>query len=124
MDSVPGEDASVELRREQDVMGPYRVVEKIAGGGMAEIYKVVNDAKPGKFFAMKRVRSDRSEDIEFKKMLMDEAKIASRLRHKNIARVLSLEEFNGNIGLILEYVDGVDLTRAAKVLRDRSARFP
>jgi serine/threonine-protein kinase len=113
-----------ELRRDFERFGPFRVVEKIAGGGMAEIFKVYHEARPDKSFALKRIRSDRSDDPAFRKMLVDEAKIASRLRHANIAGVLQLQEANGTLGLILEYVEGVDLIRAQRVLRDRNARFP
>jgi serine/threonine-protein kinase len=118
------DDSSHEPRREFEPFGPYRVVEKIAGGGMAEIFKVFHESRPDKFFALKRIRSDRSDDPDFRKMLVDEAKIASRLKHRNIAGVLSLQEANGTLGLLLEYVDGIDLIRAMRVLRERNARFP
>lgn len=105
-------------------LGPYQVVDKIAGGGMAEIYKVFHEARPSEFLALKMIRADKSNDAEFRKMLVDEAKIAGRLRHPNIARVLGLHDQDGLMGLILEFVEGIDLIRAQAVLRERRARFP
>jgi eukaryotic-like serine/threonine-protein kinase len=104
--------------------GPYRVIDKIAGGGMAEIYKVTHEARPDEPLALKVIRPDKTDDGSFRKMLLDEAKIAGRLKHPNIARVLGLHEHAGEMGLILEYVDGIDLIQAQAVLRERQARFP
>ena len=107
------------LRRQPRVFGAYRVVEKIAGGGMAEIFRVeAADGRSGPL-ALKLIRADRSDDHEFRQMLIDEAKIASRLTHPNIARVIELHDADGELGLILQYVDGIDLIRAERILRDR-----
>lgn len=104
--------------------GPYRVVEKIAGGGMAEIFKVERPEAPGAYFALKLIRADLAAETEFREMLIDEAKIASRLEHKNIARVLELHDNEGELGLILEYVSGIDLIRAQQLLRQRNTELP
>ncbi len=119
MESTPSEDDLSNLRRETTSFGAYRILEKIAGGGMAEIYKVRRDAEPSELYALKLVRADRSDDPEFRQMLIDEAKIASRLRHPNIARVIELQEHSGELGLILQFVAGIDLIRAARALRER-----
>jgi serine/threonine protein kinase len=119
VESTPSEDDLSNLRRETTSFGAYRILEKIAGGGMAEIYKVRRDAEPSELYALKLVRADRSDDPEFRQMLIDEAKIASRLRHPNIARVIELQEHSGELGLILQFVAGIDLIRAARALRER-----
>lgn len=115
---MPDRDAGVEH------FGPYRLVEKIAGGGMAEIYRVYHETRPRDALALKVIRADKSDDPEFRKMLVDEAKIGMRLKHPNIARVLGFHESDGMVGLILEFVDGIDLVRAQALLRDGRARFP
>ncbi|MFO0723369.1 MAG: serine/threonine-protein kinase [Myxococcota bacterium] len=104
--------------------GPYRVVSKIAGGGMAEVYKVYHEQRPHDPLALKIIRPDKSDDGSFRRMLIDEAKIAGRLKHPNIARVLGLHEAEGNLGLILEFVEGIDLIQVQTVLRERQMRFP
>jgi serine/threonine protein kinase len=110
-------------RGDPDRFGPYGIVERIASGGMAEIYKVVHHAAPDHLYALKRIRSDCDEDIEFRRMLMDEATIASALNHPNVAQVLEVVQDDGQLGLILEYVDGLDLGRLKKHLKDKETTF-
>jgi serine/threonine-protein kinase len=110
-------------RGELERFGPYRVIERIASGGMAEIYKVVHRAAPNEPYALKRIRPDCDEDPEFRRMLMDEAKIASILNHPNISGVLEVVLEDGHLGLILDFVDGHDLGALKKHLRDRDTTF-
>jgi serine/threonine-protein kinase len=98
-------------------------VERIASGGMAEIYTVGHHAAPDHLYALKRIRSDCDDDIEFKRMLLDEATIASALNHPSIASVLEVVQDDGQMGLIMEYVDGQDLGRLKKHLKDRETTF-
>jgi len=107
------------LRQDPRVFGEYRVAEKIAGGGMAEIFRVLKDDDDSNPYALKLIRADRADDPDFRQMLIDEAKIASRLTHPNIARVMELHVSDGQLGLILQHVDGIDLVRAEAVLRER-----
>jgi len=99
--------------------GQYRILEKIAGGGMAEIYRVEDPQNPSEVFALKLIRPDLAHEPDFREMLLDEARIAGRLDHRNIARVLKLIENDGELGLLLEHVDGVDLIRVQQTLRER-----
>lgn len=104
---------------EPDRFGPYVVHERVATGGMAEIFRAafLGDKDPDQRYALKRIRPDCDEDVEFRRMLMDEAKIASALKHPNIARVLDVVEHDGQLGLIMEYVDGIDLGRLKRHLK-------
>jgi len=97
--------ASIDRRADLDRFGSFVVVEKIASGGMAEIYKAHLDGQHDEPVALKRIRPDCDDDPEFRKMMLDEAKIASLLEHPNIARVLGVEAMGEQLGLILEYVD-------------------
>ena len=105
--------------QEPDRFGPYVVIERVATGGMAEIFKVSFNDQPDQRYALKRIRPDCDEDVEFRRMMMDEAKIASALKHENIARVLDVVEHDGQLGLIMEYVDGVDLGRLKRHLKNK-----
>jgi eukaryotic-like serine/threonine-protein kinase len=109
-------------RADLDRFGSFVVVEKIASGGMAEIYKAHLEGTD-ECVALKRIRPDCDDDPEFRKMMLDEAKIASLLEHPNIARVLGVEACGDQLGLILEYVDGLDLGRLKKVVRDTKAEL-
>lgn len=103
--------------------GPYRVIQKLAGGGMAEIFLVAHQDLPDKLFCLKKIRSDRDEDDSFHTMLLDEARIAARLTHPNIARVLGKVEHGGHLGLLLEYVDGIDLIRMQRAFSERQSQL-
>lgn len=108
-----------ERRAELDRFADYVVIEKIASGGMAEIYKVRPKDRPTQYFALKTIRPDLDEDLEFRRMLADEAKIASTLVHPNINRVIGIARDAGQVGLILEFVDGLDVGRMQRHLKDR-----
>ena len=103
-------------RGDLDRFGAYRVVEKLAAGGMAELYKVRHPDSPGLFFTLKCIRPDCDDDPEFRNMLRDEAKITALLRHPNVNRVVEVVEDNGQLGLVLEYVDGLDIGRLRRHL--------
>ena len=77
--------------------GPYRLVKQIAVGGMAEIHlaKTAGIAGFEKYVALKMIHPNFAEDDQFIEMLVDEAKIASVLRHVNIARVYEFARAHG-----------------------------
>ncbi len=91
--------------------GKYQILERIASGGMAEIYKARLEGIGGfqRLFAIKRVRPEFSSNPEFIEMLVDEAKIAGLLSHANIVQILDLGEVDGAYFVAMEYVDGRDL---------------
>ncbi len=101
-----------------DRFGSYTVLEKIATGGMAELYKV--RAPDGELYTLKCIRSDCDDDPEFRKMLRDEAKTTQTLHHRNINRAVKVVEDAGQIGLILEFVDGVDAAGLRRHLKAKS----
>src|SRR5262245_11850445 len=70
--------------------GPYVIIERIASGGMAEIFKVHHVMRHQPFLALKRIRPDCDDQLEFRAMLRDEARIGTRLDHPNIVRILDL----------------------------------
>lgn len=102
-------------RGDLDRFGSYSVLEKIATGGMAELYKVRRPSD-GQLFTLKCIRADCEEDSEFRNMLRDEAQITRTLLHPNINRVVDVVEDSGQLGLILEFVDGLDTGRLRRHL--------
>src|SRR5580704_11366961 len=68
-------------------LGPYEVIVKIAGGGMATIYlgKLAKWRGEERLAALKVIRHDLRHDERFVNMFLDEAKVLSRLSHPNIA---------------------------------------
>ena len=92
--------------------GQYELLEQIAVGGMAEVFKGRVVAAEGfeKFVAIKRILPDLAEDDRFVKMLLTEARIHSALSHRNIVQIhdLGISEA-GEYFIVLEFVEGYDL---------------
>ena len=105
--------------------GDYHLLEKIATGGMAEVYRARAYGLAGfeKILVIKRVLDDLAKDDEFLKLFVDEAKIAVQLLHVNIVQVFELNEVNGSYYMAMEYVHGLDLARLVSRTLNRQA-FP
>ncbi|MFH1811584.1 MAG: serine/threonine-protein kinase [Pseudomonadota bacterium] len=93
--------------------GEYILIEKIAAGGMAEIFRAEIRGLGGfrREVAIKRILPQFSEDESFVSMLLDEARIAARLVHPNIVQVLNCGEVEGSYFIAMEFVDGQTLSR-------------
>jgi serine/threonine protein kinase len=92
--------------------GRYTVVKKLADGGMAEIFLATQTGAEGfaREVILKRILPVFSGDPHFRNMLVDEAHIAMTLQHGNIVQVLDLGEAEGRYFLVMELVDGWDLS--------------
>ncbi len=97
-----------ELPRE---FGKYHLIERIATGGMAELYRAKLYGAGGfeKDLAIKKVLPHLAQDQAFVQMFMDEAMITVTLNHGNIVQVIDFGELEGEYFLVMEFVDGVDL---------------
>lgn len=106
--------------QETSEFGKYQILERLASGGMAEIFKARLEGIGGfhRVFAIKRILAHLSENPEFVEMLVDEAKIAGLLSHANIVQILDLGTVDGQYYIAMEYVDGRDLGK----LLDRCAQ--
>ncbi len=103
--------------------GKYLLLDRIAYGGMAEIFKAKALGAAGfeKNVAIKRLHSRYAEDREVIAMLQDEARIVSRLNHQNICQVLDLGRVDDTYYIAMEFVDGADL---ASIMRRAEQLFP
>ena len=92
-------------------LGRYHVTERIAFGGMAEIFRGFTFDADGfrRDVAIKKVLPHFAEDRQFIDMLTDEFRLVSCLRHPNIAEVYELARIDDTILIAMEYVDGKDL---------------
>jgi hypothetical protein len=105
--------AGLALERGQTVtqIGRYRVERRLASGGMAEVF-VAWQLGPGGFerkVALKRLLPELAEDPRSAAGLLDEARIAARLKHKNIAQTYEVGLEQGQHFIAMEYVDGPPL---------------
>ncbi len=101
-------------------------MDRIAFGGMAEIYraKTFDSSGHAHLVAVKRVLAHLAEDDDFIQMLVDEAKIAGLLRHPNIARVYEFARAHGEYFIAMEHVDGKDLRTILERCRQRKRPMP
>ncbi|RME28770.1 MAG: DUF4388 domain-containing protein [Deltaproteobacteria bacterium] len=106
--------------------GKYLLVEKIATGGMAEIFKAKSYGVSGfeKTIVIKRILPAYSDDREFIDMLIDEAKICASLQHANIVQTFDLGRLQNRYYIAMEYVHGVDLASVLGRLRKAKMRLP
>ena len=107
--------------------GQYELLELIAVGGMAEVFKGRVVAAEGfeKLVAIKRILPDLAEDERFVKMLLTEARIHSALSHRNIVQIhdLGISE-DGQYFIVLEYVEGYDLRMITEQLAAEGEIIP
>ncbi len=106
--------------------GQYQLEEKIAQGGMAEIFKgkALDDHGTERPIVIKRILPHIAASPEFVEMLIDEAKIAVMLSHGNIAQVYDLGKVADDYFIVMEYVDGKTLSQIMKRLRTQGKLMP
>jgi serine/threonine protein kinase len=106
--------------------GPYTLVEKIAVGGMAEVFKAKRTGVAGfeKVVAVKRILPHLSYNREFVDMFIDEAKMVAGLQHPNIVQIFDLGRIGTSYYIAMEYVHGADLRTLLRRLRERGLRVP
>jgi len=103
------------------LLGPYELTQRIATGGMAEVYLARRAGPHGfqKTVAVKRILPQLAQDPDFLAMFIDEARVCARLAHPNIVQVFDFGEHEGELYMAMEYVDG---TNAARLVRAAAAR--
>jgi serine/threonine protein kinase len=106
--------------------GKYLLLDRIAVGGMAEIYTAKSFGVEGfeKIIAVKRILPTMAEDEDFIHMFIDEAKIAGHLNHANIAPIYELGKIGESHYIALEYVWGKDLLQMMNRFRKMRRHMP
>jgi serine/threonine protein kinase len=106
-----------------DVVGGYELVERIAVGGMAEVY-IGRKSAGTPPVVVKRMLPQLEVSTDHVAMFVDEAHLGTILRHDNIVRVLDAGTDKGSHFMVLEYIDGPDLGQILKTARDAGAPLP
>jgi TonB family protein len=101
--------------------GQYVLLEKIAVGGMAEVWKARMRGVEGfqKIVAIKKILPHLSDNQDFIEMFIDEAKLAAQLNHNNIIHIYDLGKIQSSYYIAMEYVDGSDLKTILKRAQER-----
>jgi len=92
----------------QTLLGRYRIEEAIGRGGMAEVYKAW-DTRRQYHIAVKVMREDLAEDLEFLRRFKREAQALAHLAHANVVRFYSFEREGRLAFIVMDYVEGTTL---------------
>jgi len=90
-------------------LGKYRLLARLATGGMAEIYAAKRPE--GDVVVVKRILPHYAENPQFVQMFLDEARVASRIRHPNVCQVFELGRIGKQYFIAMELLEGVTLAR-------------
>lgn len=105
--------------------GKYLLVDQIASGGMAVIYKAMAKMADGSIqsFAIKRILPQYAKDQEFISLLHDEAKLMVQLNHPNIVTMVEFGKHSEQFYIAMEYVEGITLKDLIHRIHDQEAVF-
>jgi len=107
-------------------LGPYLIEERLATGGMAEVF-VAKRTGPHGFFkrvALKRILPQFARDADFVSMFVDEARLAGRLEHPNVVQVFDFGDIEGELFLAMELVVGTNVNRLLRAVSARNESVP
>jgi len=100
-------------------VGRYVVFDEIAAGGMASVHlgRLVGAVGFSRTVAIKRLHPHLARDGEFTAMFLDEARLAARIRHPNVVAVLDVVHDEGELLLVMDYVQGESFSHLARAMR-------
>jgi serine/threonine protein kinase len=108
------------------VLGRYALYEEIAAGGMATVHfgRLIGPVGFSRTVAIKRLHPQFAKDPEFVSMFLDEARLAARIRHPNVVPTLDVVAVEGELFLVMEYIEGESLARVIGAARHAGLRLP
>ena len=99
--------------------GKYLLLEKIATGGMAEVFlaKTLSSHGISKFVAIKRILPQFSNNSDFIKMFQDEALVSVNLNNSNLVTTIDFGTENNQFFIAMEFVNGKNLRQLLNELK-------
>jgi serine/threonine-protein kinase len=93
--------------------GPYHLIGRLATGGMAEVFLARREGLGGfeKLAVVKRILPQYAEDHEFRRMFVEEARLAALINHPNVVQIFELSDAGNQLYLVMEYVPGFDVAK-------------
>lgn len=106
--------------------GKYQLFASLGRGGMAEVFLSVARGQMGfnKLAVLKRLRPALAEEVAFRTMFLDEARLAARLNHPNIVHTYEVGEQGGSYFIAMEYLEGQALNKVVRELLRRKEGLP
>lgn len=113
-------------RRADELFGKYQLGERIAVGGMGEVFRALYCPEGGfaRPVALKRIHARLAQEDRFVEAFRSEAELCSRLLHPNIVQVVDFGKVEDTYFLAMEYVDGGTLAQLERRARLSGAQVP
>jgi eukaryotic-like serine/threonine-protein kinase len=104
----------------------YELLCPLAYGGMAAVWLARFADRSGidRMVVLKMILPQHSRDRRFQQMFLDEARIASRIDHPNVARILHVGEHQASPFLVMDWIDGDPLSKVVRALDQKNERMP
>ena len=111
---------------QQRIIGRYAIYDEVASGGMATVHigRLLGEAGFSRTVAIKRLHEQFSKDPDFVAMFIDEARLASRIRHPNVVSTLDVVTLGSEIFLVMDFVQGEALSRLIRSMKASRSRVP
>jgi eukaryotic-like serine/threonine-protein kinase len=118
------DEESIQPKGPLRVIGRYALYDPIAAGGMATVHlgRLLGPVGFSRTVAIKRSHPEMAADPEFVSMFLDEARLAARIRHPNVVSTLDVVALEGELFLVMDFVQGESLSklmRASKLLEQK-----
>jgi len=97
-----------------EYVGEYKLEECIGKGNFGHVYRAANDDNPPKVVAIKFLPEEMAHDKRRIAALRREAELARDLDHRNLASIIYVHHEEGHLYLVMEYVNGWDLSKLLK----------
>jgi eukaryotic-like serine/threonine-protein kinase len=106
------------LAKQPRMVGRYMVYDVIASGGMATVHlgRLLGPEGFSRTVAVKQLHPQFARDPEFVAMLLDEARLAARVRHPNVVSPLDVVVLDGELFVVMDYVQGESLSTLMKAI--------
>lgn len=97
----------------RDRVGRYAITGEIATGGMATVHygRLIGPGGFTRGVAIKRLHPQFAKDPHFVAMFLDEARLASRIRHPNVVPILDVVAEEGELFLVMEFIPGEAISK-------------
>ena len=108
------------------VVGRCEMFAPIASGGFGSVHlgRQIGAGGFSRIVAIKRLHGTLLDDSEVVAMFLDEARVVARIRHPNVLQTLDLVEEEGELFIVMEYLEGVTLNLLLKNVKKQRRRLP
>ncbi len=106
-----------------NIIGHYRIMEKLGSGGMAEVYRA-HHTNLDRYVAIKFIRTELAENEDFQARFEREARTAAKLQHNHIVLIHDSGRQENLFYLVMEYIEGVTLKQLLLDRQKQGERLP